>query len=94
MLVPLFVILKFLSRARNYFFWSSSKVEIFILWVSNVACEEFLQTLTLILCVACNSSVYTLVKGIRGGSIWDCTSVLTHWPLLMVYVLVYVDGVA
>ena len=55
-------------------------------------CEGFLQTLNLMMSVACNSYVYTLMKGIRGGSIRDFTPALRYWPFLMVDVLVSVYG--
>ena len=46
------------------------------------------------MCFACNSSVSTLVRVIRGGSIGDCTSMLSHWPCFMIDVLVSVYGVS
>ena len=42
MLVPSIENLKFLSSARNYSGWLSSKVDMSILYVSNVTCEGFI----------------------------------------------------
>ena len=67
-------------------------MEIFILYVSNISCEGFLQTLTLMMCVECSSYVYTLMRGIGGGSMKGFTPALSHWPLFIIDVLVSVDG--
>ena len=57
-------------------------------------CEGFLQTLTLMMCVACSYYVSILMRGIGEGSIRACISALIHWPLFMVDVLVSVYGSA
>ena len=60
----------------------------FIVYVSDVDFEGFLQILTLIMCVACSSYNSTLMKEAGRGSIPACTSALSHGPLFMVDVLV------
>ena len=67
--VPPIAVLKFLVIARNPSGWPSLKVDIFILYVSDVACEGFLKTLNLMMCVVCSSSVFTLMREIGGGYI-------------------------
>ena len=57
------VILKFLCRARNYSGLPLLKVDMFVLYVSDVACEGFSRILTLVMCVACSPSNFILIKG-------------------------------
>ena len=46
-----------------------------------------------LVCVACSSSVSALMRGVEGGYILACTSVLSHWSLFLADVLVSVYGV-
>ena len=76
--VPSIAILKFLSSARSSFGWSLSKVDIFVLYVSEVDFEEFLQILTFMMFATCSSYNSTLIRGTGGGSIQACTAALIH----------------
>ena len=82
--VPSIVILKFLSSTRNYSGWTSSKLDMFVLYVSDVACEGFLQISSLLMCVGFSSSNSTLMRGTVESSTWAYILSLTHGPLFMV----------
>ena len=69
-------------------------MDLFILYVFDVDCEGFLQTLTLMMCISCSYSVSNLMRGFVGGSIRACTSALSHWKFFTMDVLVSVYGVA
>ena len=86
--VPLIDILNILSSAINYPGLTASKVNMFILYVYDMACEGFPQISILMMCVTCSSSKSTLMRVIRGGYMWACTPALNHVPFFMVDVLV------
>ena len=60
----------------------------FMLYVSDVACERFLCILTLMMWFACSSSYSLLVRDIGGGSVRAYTSALSHGTFFMADVLV------
>ena len=62
--VPSTAVLKFLSSVRDYSGWPSSKLDMFMLYVSDVDCEEFLCILNLMVWVLCSSSNSTLMRGV------------------------------
>ena len=56
----------------------------FMLYVSDVACEGFIKFLTLMMLVAQSYSNSAIMKEIGGSSMWDCTSELSHGPFFIV----------
>ena len=86
--VPSIAILKFLSIARNFYGWPLLKLDMLILYVSDVAYEGFLLILTLMMFCMCCYYKLDLVWGIGGGSMQACISLLSHGPFFMVYVLI------
>ena len=89
--VPSIAILKFPSSVRDYFGWLLSKVDMFTLYISDVDCEGCLHILTLMMWIACISSNYTLIRGIKGGFMRACTSALIYRIFFMADVLVCWD---
>ena len=87
-------ILKFLSIVRNSSVWTLSNIDMFMLYVYDVACEGFIWILTLMIWVACYSSNFTLMRGIRWGYIRAFTSALIHETFFMADGLVCWDGAA